>query len=356
MDKNKEWALIENMLTGDFNPNHDPGDGRFTSGSGGASSSKMKDPVGYFKRAASMPGLKPVLSQMDKASKDNVSKAVYAAAASPGGKDTTLHFGNKKVKVTAPSKEKHVAKQYGIHWTSSKGTPTMSAHGDASDLATHLLITLKDLGYNGEKITLDHAAADATWALTESMMMGDFNPNHDPENGQFTSGSGGSSPGAESTKPKRLPRGRGHEMIAHSDNFTPEQHSYLQDLEGQAYEFLEQRCEENGEDFMDLWGVSEPYEEDGITYVDAEYNVVTKSGRRVDRASQVPVSPKSKKAAAEETPKAEAKKFPKTVKFDGKEYYKGDEMTGGAYSYVRWDENNNEQYITVQKNGKIERN
>ncbi len=32
----------------------------------------------------------------------------------------------------------------------------------------------------------------AEWSIIENMMAGDFNPNHDPENGQFTSGSGGS--------------------------------------------------------------------------------------------------------------------------------------------------------------------
>lgn len=162
--------------------------------------------------------------------------------------------------------------------------------------------------------------ANKTWDIIQNMMTGDFNPNHDPENGQFTSGSGGSSAGSENAKSKRLPRGRGHEMIAHSDNLTSEQHSYLQDLEGQAYEFLEERCEENGEDFMDLWGVSEPYEEDGITYVDAEYNVVTKSGKRVDRASQVPVSPKNKKAE----PKAAAKpKIPvSSVSVGGEDAYR----------------------------------
>lgn len=51
-----------------------------------------------------------------------------------------------------------------------------------------------------------------------------------------------------------------------------------------------------------------------------------------------------------------SKGFPKTVKYDGQEWYKGEEMTGGARSYMRWDENNNEQYITVQKNGEIESN
>lgn len=48
--------------------------------------------------------------------------------------------------------------------------------------------------------------------------------------------------------------------------------------------------------------------------------------------------------------------FPKSVKYDGDEYYKAEEMSNGARSYVRWDDSNNAQYITVGKNGKIERN
>ena len=48
--------------------------------------------------------------------------------------------------------------------------------------------------------------------------------------------------------------------------------------------------------------------------------------------------------------------FPKTVKFDGAEYHKAEEMTNGARSYVRWDDSNNAQYITVNKKGEIERN
>lgn len=258
-------------MTGDFNPNHDPDDGRFTSGSGGGTgkkdiskmtekeiieeisknnaaaraemdnpnkkrtkeeraaslersarthelskeldrrwaagekahgikggfenakssggtSTKMKNSP-YFKKAARMSGLKPVLESMDKDSQDAVATAVARAAASPGGRDATIRFGRKSIKVTAPDKNPRVAKQYGLHWTGSKNTPTASYHGDSSDLATHLLITMKDLGYKGEKITLD--AAPSAWKITEHMMVGDFNPNHDPESGQFTSGSGG---------------------------------------------------------------------------------------------------------------------------------------------------------------------
>lgn len=227
MDANKTWEMTQAMMTGDFNPNHGD-DGRFTSGSGGSGSlkptngggtspfdhaaekfieeatgevhgwtkngervvikpAKMKDPAGHFKRAASMSGLKPILDQMDKESKDNVSKAVYRAAASPDGRDATLRFGHKSIKVTTPSKDKHVAKQYGITWTGKNGTPMASYHGTTSDLATHLLITMKDLGYKGEKITLD--AAPSAWEVTERMMVGDFNPYHD-EDGRFTSGGG----------------------------------------------------------------------------------------------------------------------------------------------------------------------
>lgn len=220
-------VTVNSIETLDYNPNHDPDDGRFTSGSGGsgsgtgerlgmtalkeakvgtrvitgsgkiyektddkdlpwhniedrhgdkasstylaqsreaggvtlykggsASGGKMKDPAGYFNQASKMSGLKPLLDQMDKASKDNVSKAVYRAAASPDGRDATLSFGRKSVKVTTPSKEKGVAKQYGIHWTDRRGIPNASMHGEANDLATHLLITLKNLGYNGEQITI----------------------------------------------------------------------------------------------------------------------------------------------------------------------------------------------------------
>ena len=40
MDANKTWELTQAMMTGDFNPNHDPDDGRFTSGSGGGTGKK----------------------------------------------------------------------------------------------------------------------------------------------------------------------------------------------------------------------------------------------------------------------------------------------------------------------------
>jgi hypothetical protein len=39
MGINNEWEMIQGMMMGDFNPNHDPSDGRFTSGSGGSSAS-----------------------------------------------------------------------------------------------------------------------------------------------------------------------------------------------------------------------------------------------------------------------------------------------------------------------------
>lgn len=35
MNSKAEWSIIENMMAGDFNPNHDPESGQFTSGSGG---------------------------------------------------------------------------------------------------------------------------------------------------------------------------------------------------------------------------------------------------------------------------------------------------------------------------------
>lgn len=54
--------------------------------------------------------------------------------------------------------------------------------------------------------------------------------------------------------------------------------------------------------------------------------------------------------------------FPKTVKYDGEEYYnagKNGHMTtsrgGKAQSYVRWDDNNDEQYISMNDHGEIER-
>ena len=55
--------------------------------------------------------------------------------------------------------------------------------------------------------------------------------------------------------------------------------------------------------------------------------------------------------------------FPKTVKYDGEEYYnegeRGHMKTSGggkAQSYVRWDSNNNEKYVSMDDRGKIERN
>lgn len=36
MNAQKEWSITEQMLVGDFNPYHDPGTGRFTTGSGGS--------------------------------------------------------------------------------------------------------------------------------------------------------------------------------------------------------------------------------------------------------------------------------------------------------------------------------
>lgn len=171
--------------------------------------------------------------------------------------------------------------------------------------------------------------ANKQWAMIQSMMVGDFNPNHDPKNGQFTTGSGGAS--VKSTESKRLPRSRGHQIITPSDDFTPGQHSRLQDLEGQAYEFLELHSKDNDEDFMDLWGVSEPYEEDGITYVDAEYNVVTKSGRRVDRASKVPVSLKENKTKAAK--KSETSTGGKIVDVGGGQWY-GENDNGSSVSIL----------------------
>ena len=54
--------------------------------------------------------------------------------------------------------------------------------------------------------------------------------------------------------------------------------------------------------------------------------------------------------------------FPKTVTYEGEEYYnegsKGHMSTssgGKAQSYVRWDDNNDEQYISVNERGEIER-
>ena len=54
--------------------------------------------------------------------------------------------------------------------------------------------------------------------------------------------------------------------------------------------------------------------------------------------------------------------FPKTVKYDGEEYYNEGERGhmktrdgGKAQSYVRWDSNNNEQYVSMNDQGKIER-
>ena len=40
MNSKKEWSIVESMITGDFNENHDPDTGQFTSGSGGGSGSK----------------------------------------------------------------------------------------------------------------------------------------------------------------------------------------------------------------------------------------------------------------------------------------------------------------------------
>lgn len=51
-----------------------------------------------------------------------------------------------------------------------------------------------------------------------------------------------------------------------------------------------------------------------------------------------------------------SKGFPKIVKYDGAEYYKAEEFSDGSKSYVRWDDNNNAQYITVSRKGEIERN
>ena len=55
--------------------------------------------------------------------------------------------------------------------------------------------------------------------------------------------------------------------------------------------------------------------------------------------------------------------FPKTVKYDGEEYYKmsssAGQMTtsygGKAQSYVRWDDNNDEQYVEMNDRGEIDR-
>ena len=44
------------------------------------------------------------------------------------------------------------------------------------------------------------------------------------------------------------------------------------------------------------------------------------------------------------------------MKYDGAEYYKAEEFSDGSKSYVRWDDNNNAQYITVSRKGEIERN
>lgn len=48
--------------------------------------------------------------------------------------------------------------------------------------------------------------------------------------------------------------------------------------------------------------------------------------------------------------------FPKFITYEGEEYTKGEELTGGAWSYVRWDYNNNARYLTVHPDGTIERN
>lgn len=51
MDARTEWNLIERMLVGDFNPHHDPDDGRFTSG-GGLTSRNTSDVTDeYFAKA-----------------------------------------------------------------------------------------------------------------------------------------------------------------------------------------------------------------------------------------------------------------------------------------------------------------
>lgn len=54
--------------------------------------------------------------------------------------------------------------------------------------------------------------------------------------------------------------------------------------------------------------------------------------------------------------------FPETVKYDGEEYYNAGHnghMTtssgGKAQSYVRWDDNNDEQYVSMNDHGEIER-
>lgn len=42
MNKKREWAMIQRMMVGDFNENHDPETGQFTSGSGGGSGASIE--------------------------------------------------------------------------------------------------------------------------------------------------------------------------------------------------------------------------------------------------------------------------------------------------------------------------
>lgn len=50
MSSKNEWAIIESMMTGDFNPNHDPSNGQFTSGSGGTRVFSSGDVIKEFSR------------------------------------------------------------------------------------------------------------------------------------------------------------------------------------------------------------------------------------------------------------------------------------------------------------------
>lgn len=53
---------------------------------------------------------------------------------------------------------------------------------------------------------------------------------------------------------------------------------------------------------------------------------------------------------------ASTKIFPQKIKFDGKWWYKDEQMDDDAWAYVNWDDDNNEHYITVTSSGHIEYN
>lgn len=176
-------------------------------------------------------------------------------------------------------------------------------------------------------------AAGDEMSVVMRMMTGDFNPNHDPDDGRFTSGGGsGSHSKSQPSKGERM----GLKALIGAKVGTR-----IVTGSGKIYEKTDDpdtpwhNIEDRHGDKASSTYLAQ-YKEPGGAYSIKEENEASTGGA----SNKVDIS----------------KGFPKFVKYDGEEYYKGQEMTGGAWSYVRWDDDNNEQYITVNSKGEIERN